>query len=83
MTQYKYFGAEWCGPCDQVKNTDVWDDVVDEIEVYDVDNEAGMEEFNKYQSRSLPTLMVLEDGRPVDAVVGSSPVIEELRSINV
>ena len=60
------FSASWCGPCkvyaktfERVENMDDFKDV--EFKVYDVDSDEGEDLAIKYQVRSVPTTIILDD----------------------
>lgn len=63
--------ASWCGPCRQFK-ADLADDPSlaggREIRVLDVDEDRA--EARRYRARSLPTFVLLEDGREVRRTAG-------------
>ena len=69
------FWAEWCGPCKMVAP------VVEELAAeYDgmvkfakVDVDANPVTAGKYGVRSIPTLLIFKDGKPVGQVVGAVP----------
>lgn len=62
MTTVKFFQAEWCGPCKQQKPivSDIEADR-DDVTIKRVDIEDSPDEANKYQVRSVPSLVVLND----------------------
>ena len=69
------FWADWCGPCKMVAP------VVEELAAeYDgtvkfakVDVDANPVTAGKYGVRSIPTLLIFKDGKPVGQVVGNVP----------
>jgi len=77
--EYHYTGADWCGPCNQVKSTDAFHKARIELpfEYHDVDEDKKFAQ--KHNVRSLPTLLVLEDGDVVTERTGVSDVVNELR----
>ena len=83
MLEVKKFGAVWCGPCkalapvlNELKSQF---DNVSFVE-YDVDNE--FEEATKYSIRSVPTVIVLEDGIEVERIVGLANKSKYVNVIN-
>ena len=76
----KYFSAAWCGPCKQFKP--IMDEIAGDgysIEFIDVDNEQNKAE--KYGVRSVPTVVIEDNGIEVDRFIGVLPkkqVIERL-----
>lgn len=68
-TRFLYFSAEWCGPCKAYKP------LVEKLEtagypVYfvDVDNDPVLAE--SHQIRSVPSILVEQDGQIVERMVG-------------
>ena len=76
----KYFSAVWCGPCKAFKP--VMNEIAGEgysIEFIDVDQEQN--KATKYGVRSVPTVVIEENGIEVDRFVGSIPkqmILEKL-----
>ncbi len=69
------FWAEWCGPCKMVapvveKLAADYDGRVKVAKV-DVDVNPGLS--TQYGVRSIPTLLIFQDGVPVEQVVGAVP----------
>jgi thioredoxin 1 len=69
------FWAEWCAPCRMIAP------MVEELATeYDgkvvftkVDVDVSPETSIKYGIRSIPTLLVFKNGKPVDQVIGAVP----------
>ena len=80
MKTMKYFSAVWCGPCKAFKP--VMNEIAGEgysIEFIDVDQEQN--KAIKYGVRSVPTVVIEENGIEVDRFVGSIPkqmILEKL-----
>ena len=80
MKTMKYFSATWCGPCKAFKP--VMNEIADEgysIEFIDVDQEQN--KATKYGVRSVPTVVIEENGIEVDRFIGSIPkqmILEKL-----
>ena len=80
MKTMKYFSAVWCGPCKAFKP--IMNEIAGEgysIEFIDVDQEQN--KATKYGVRSVPTVVIEENGIEVDRFVGTIPkqmVLEKL-----
>ena len=61
------FKAEWCGPCGQQSQIL---EGFDTIPVRKINIEEEQDLANQYNVRSLPTLILREDGEVVDNFVG-------------
>tara|TARA_B100001057_G_C22726991_1_gene902123 strand:+ start:342 stop:587 length:246 start_codon:yes stop_codon:yes gene_type:complete len=71
MKTAKYFSASWCGPCKMFKS--VVNELISEghdIEIVDVDDNQALAQ--EYQVMSVPMVVVEEDGKIVDAVLGAT-----------
>ena len=82
MKVAKYFSAAWCGPCKTFKP--VMNEIAGEgysIEFIDVDEQQN--KATKYGVRSVPTVVIEQDGQEISRFVGALPkqqVIERLSS---
>ena len=80
MKTIKYFTATWCGPCKVFKP--VITEIASEghsVEFIDVDQEQN--KAQQYNVRSIPTVVIEENGVEVDRFVGAQPkhiVLERL-----
>lgn len=67
------FYADWCAPCKMV--SPLIDEISEEREdvgVYKVNIEDSAESTVKYKVRSLPTIIVLKDGKEVNKIIGTA-----------
>ena len=69
------FWAVWCGPCRMV--SPIVDELATEYEgkvsFAKLNVDENPEVSMKYGIRSIPTLLVFKDGKPVDQIVGALP----------
>ncbi len=78
------FWAPWCGPCRMV--APVVDELAEEYEgrvkFVKVNTDDNIRTAAAYGIRSIPTLLVFRDGRPVDQIVGFRPKADLQRSLD-
>ena len=80
MKTIKYFSATWCGPCKAFKP--VMNEIASEgysVQFIDIDQSSALAE--SYNVRSVPTVVIEENGSEVDRFIGSIPkqmVLEKL-----
>ncbi len=69
------FWAEWCGPCRAIAPSleDMSKDMAGKLTVAKVNIDENPGIASKYQIRSIPTLMLFKDGKPVATRMGSLP----------
>lgn len=69
------FWAEWCGPCKMLSPIvdEVADEVGDEVCVCKVNVDEQRELAEKYEVMSIPTLILLREGKIADTSVGVRP----------
>ena len=81
MKQVLKFSAAWCGPCQAlgmtIKSEDDWGVEIKEI---DIDEELYM--ASQYGIRSVPTLVMLEDGAEVKRKSGALNKVQLKEFIN-
>jgi thioredoxin 1 len=69
------FWADWCGPCKMV--APVVEELAAEydgkLKVTKVDVDSSPLTAGTYGIRSIPTLLIFKDGKPVNQVVGAVP----------
>jgi thioredoxin 1 len=76
------FWASWCGPCRMVGP--ILDEIAEEredIKVCKVNIDEEPELANEYQIMSIPSLMVLRDGKIVNRSVGAKPKAQILEML--
>lgn len=70
------FWAPWCGPCKRI--APALDQLASTVKIVKVDVDQNPESSGKYGIMSLPTLVIFNNGEPVEKVVGAN--IEELKA---
>jgi len=72
MKTLKYFSAAWCGPCKSFKP--VINEIANEghsVQFIDIDQNDSIS--NQYNIRSVPTVVIEENGIEVNRFVGTKP----------
>lgn len=83
MSHVLYFTAEWCNPCQRTRP------VAEElrrdglIDFVFVDADSEIELLEKFGIKSIPTYVLLEDGREVKRMNGAKTRQDFLEFINV
>lgn len=69
------FWADWCGPCKMV--APVIDEIASEyddvVKVVKVNTDENPSTAASYGIRSIPTLLIFNDGNIVDTIIGAIP----------
>ncbi|AAW60403.1 MULTISPECIES: thioredoxin TrxA [Gluconobacter] len=69
------FWAEWCGPCKMIAPAleEIGAEYQGRLKVAKVNIDSNPEAPTKYGVRSIPTLIVFKDGKPVAQQMGALP----------
>lgn len=69
------FWAPWCGPCRMVATAvdQIADEYSERIKVVKVNTDDNPGTATSYSIRSIPTLMIFNQGKKVDTVIGAVP----------
>lgn len=71
MKEILYFSATWCVPCRQMKP--ILEQMVEEtgIKITKLDIEEEFESSQKYSVRSVPTFVLVDDGKEISRTIGA------------
>ena len=72
MREVLKFYADWCGPCKMLSST--LEKVDSDISIREVDIDTEFDVAAKYNIRSVPTMVMLENGVEIKRVTGSIPL---------
>jgi len=66
-----YFTADWCNPCKKVKPIveEINKDSIVKFQMIDVDSE--MELVKRFEIRSVPTFILIKDGKEIKRITGA------------
>ena len=71
MSHVLYFTADWCNPCKKVKPIveEMNRESIIKFQLVDVDSE--MELVKRFEIRSVPTFILIEDGKEIKRATGA------------
>lgn len=69
------FWAPWCGPCRQLSPTidSLAEDMSGKVAIYKMNIDENTDTPTQFGVRSIPTLVLLEDGKQIAIRVGGAP----------
>lgn len=78
------FYAEWCGPCKAIAPMihGLKEEYDGKVNVVKIDVDSNPDLANKYDIRSVPTIMFFKDGNVINTIKGSAPKSRIQESIN-
>lgn len=75
--------AEWCGPCRMIAPVleELAAEMAGRVRVAKLNVDENPETAARFGVRSIPTLLVMKDGREIDRIVGVQPKTEIVRRL--
>ena len=69
------FYATWCGPCKMMAPVleELAEELKDDVTIAKIDVDEESELASEYRISSIPTLVLLKNGKPVDSAIGYRP----------
>ncbi len=76
--------APWCGPCRMIAPMleEMATEMAGRVKVTKLNVDDNPITAGRFNVRSIPTLLILKDGREVDRVIGAQPKTELVRHLN-
>ena len=77
------FSANWCGPCKALSKTFENDeDKFDNVKRYKVDLDQHQDLAQKFNVRSVPTILLFKNGKEFKRIIGNRTLEELIAFIN-
>jgi len=78
MKQVLYFSAAWCGPCKAYRP--LLESMQNEMPITFIDVDSSPQTSDQYNIRSVPTIVVIQNGMEIGRAVGAKTK-EEIRAL--
>ena len=77
------FWAEWCGPCKRIAPTveALATDYAGKVKIGKMDIDSNPKVPERYQVRSIPTLLVFKSGQVVEQLIGAQYSKDDLKKV--
>jgi thioredoxin-like negative regulator of GroEL len=78
MKQVLYFSAAWCGPCKAYRP--LLESMQNEMPITFIDVDSSPQTSDQYNIRSVPTIVVIQNGMEIGRAVGARTK-DEIRAL--